>query len=78
MIDNIREYTATELRKIRAAKDLSLETVAKSIGIDKNTLSRYETGNTSIQLDFLDKILSFYEVPFAIFFENSYAKKHNE
>ena len=76
MIENIREYTAIELRKIRAEKNVTLEDVAKSIGIDKNTLSRYEKGNTSIQLDYLEKILDYYKIPFHIFFANNYANKH--
>lgn len=77
MIDNIKEYTATQLRSLRAEKNYTIEEVAKITGLDKNTISRYENGKNKMQLDVLDKLLSCYEISYSIFFTRSYANNHN-
>ncbi len=69
-MENIRQFTAKGLRKLRAGKNVTLEEASKEIGIGKDTLSRYENNNCSMQLDVLEKILNYYRVPFNIFFKN--------
>lgn len=78
MIENIKEYTATQLRSLRAEKKCTLEEVAEMTGLDKNTISRYENGKNKMQLDVLDKLLSFYQIPYTIFFTRSYANNHKK
>ena len=75
-MENIKEYTATKLRQYRAAKNISLSEVAEKTGLDKNTISRYESGKYNMQLDIVDKLLNFYEVPYNIFFSLEYANNH--
>lgn len=69
-MENIRQFTARELRKLRADRDVTLEEASKEIGIGKDTLSRYENNNCSMQLDVLERILNYYGVPFNIFFKD--------
>lgn len=78
MIENIKEFTARRLREIRAGKKLTLKEVANNVGIDVNTLSRYENGNYSMQLDVIEKLLNYYDVSYSIFFNIDYAKNHNK
>lgn len=69
-MENIRQFTARELRKLRADRDVTLEEASKEIGIGKDTLSRYENNNCSMQLDVLERILNYYGVSFNIFFKD--------
>lgn len=73
-----RDLIADELRSIRAKKNLSIESVAKEININKDTISRYENNLVSMQIDILEKLLEFYQIEFDIFFTNIYANKHNK
>lgn len=73
-----RELIADELRSIRARKNVSIEEVAKQSQVNKDTISRYENNLVSMQIDKLEQLLNYYDVKFDIFFENIYAKKHNE
>lgn len=73
-----RELIADELRSIRARKNVSIEEVAKQTQVNKDTISRYENNLVSMQIDKLEQLLNYYDVKFDIFFENIYAKKHNE
>ena len=68
MIEDIKNYTATGLRKLRAGKNESLECVSEKTGIDKGTISRYEKGNCYMSLDIIEKLLNYYGVSFTIFF----------
>ena len=70
-----RDLIASELRSIRAKKDISLETVATESGVNKDTMCRYENNTVSMQIDILDKLLKYYKVDFDIFFTNIYANK---
>ena len=73
-----RELIADELRSIRARKNVSIEEVAKQSLVSKDTISRYENNLVSMQIDKLEQLLNYYGIEFDIFFENIYAKKHNE
>ena len=73
---NVREYTASKLRGLRAEKDMSVEEVASKINIHKDTIRRYENQTTQITLDKLEELLDFYGADFNTFFRD-YNKKHN-
>ena len=73
---DIKAYTSTELRKLRSGLKQTQSQVAESIGINKDTLVRYENSNSNISLDILDKLLDYYGVTFDIFFKNYNANKH--
>ncbi len=72
-----RELIAEELRSIRARKKINIEEVADGSGVNKDTISRYENNLVSMQIDILEKLLSYYCIDFDIFFKNIYANKHN-
>ena len=72
-----RELIADELRSIRARTGLNIETVAKETQINKDTISRYENNLVSMQIDILEKLLTYYNINFDIFFTSIYANKHN-
>lgn len=67
---DIKKYTSMELRKLRSALKLTQSRVAESVGINKDTLCRYENSNSIMSLDILEKILNYYNVSFDIFFKN--------
>lgn len=68
MVNNINDYTATQLRKLRAEKNITLMELAEKTRIDIGALIRYEKGLTSIKLDKLAILLNYYEVSFQTFF----------
>lgn len=72
-----RELIAEELRGLRAKSKLSLENVAEKAKVNKDTISRYENNQVSMQIDNLEKILDVYGEKFDIFFTKIYANKHN-
>lgn len=72
-----RKLVADKLRGIRAERKYSLEFVAEKSGVNKDTISRYENGIVSQQVDILEKILNAYNVDFSIFFTSIYANSHN-
>lgn len=73
-----RELIAEELRGLRAKSKLSLENVAEKAKVNKDTISRYENNQVSMQIDNLEKILDVYGEKFDIFFTKIYANKHNK
>ena len=56
-----RELIAEELRGLRAKSKLSLENVAEKANVNKDTISRYENNQVSMQIDNLEKIPFFDE-----------------
>lgn len=72
-----RELVANKLRSIRADRDYTLEYVAINSKVNKDTISRYENNQVSMQIDNLERIISFYGYNFFIFFKEIYANKHN-
>lgn len=74
---NTRELISEELRAIRAKKQLSLEVVAEKAEVNKDTISRYENNQVSMQIDILEKLLNAYGEDFNIFFKKIYANKQN-
>lgn len=66
---NLSEYVSTELRKLRAEKNVKLKEVAEYVDIDSSTISRYEQSKTKITLEELEKLLKYYDVTLKEFFE---------
>ena len=73
----INRKTAATLRGLRAEKGFTLEEVAEKTGVNKDTISRYENSNVSMQLYILDKLTSFYGSRLDIFFKTVYDKMQN-
>ena len=63
------KIVASELKSIRAKKRLSADEVCKNVGINSNSLYKYENDATVMKLDTLLKMLSYYEVDINIFFK---------
>lgn len=77
MKGTIKIYISNELRALRAKKNKTIIELSNEIGINKDTISRYENGNISINVDILEKFLNYYNIDFDIFFKNVCANKHN-
>lgn len=69
---------AKELKIIRIRNNLELEEVAQKIGINRETLRRYEKESSGLSVERLEELLNFYNVDKAIFFENVCANIHKE
>lgn len=77
MHTEINISTASKLRGLRAERNLTLEEVAEKTGINKDTISRYENSNVSMQLWILDRLVNCYDTSLDIFFKNIYDKMQN-
>lgn len=67
-----------ELADIRRSKELSILDVANDIGINKDTISKYENGNSSMKVYILDILLNYYNTNIANFFTNVYDRMQNK
>ena len=87
-IELLKESIATELRKLRADKNVSQSEIVNKINekhnknlINIGTLVRYEKGTVIQNLDKLVLILDYYQVDLKYFFtlvyENLYRKQNN-
>lgn len=63
------------LRDLREDLDLTQTKVASIIGCSQTTYSRYETGNTSVPYDILDKLADLYNVSVDYLLERTDVKK---
>lgn len=61
-----------ELCDIRKSKDLMILEVAEKTLVNKDTISKYENGNSSMKIYILAKLLDYYNITFDIFFKNVY------
>ncbi len=77
MHKEINRKAAAKLRGLRAEKGLSLEEVAKTTGINKDTISRYENSNVSMQLWILNDLVESYGTNLEIFFKDINDKMQN-
>lgn len=77
MHTKINTTTAASLRGLRAERNMTIEEVASKTGVNKDTISRYENSNVSMQLYILDKLVECYGVSLDIFFKNIYDKMQN-
>ena len=78
MHTEINKKTAASLRGLRAERNMTIEDVANKTGINKDTISRYENSNVSMQLYIIDKLVDCYGVSLDIFFKNIYDKMQND
>lgn len=67
---------ARELKSIRIKKNLRMEDVAKENDLSCETLRRYEKDAANIPIKTLEKLLEYYKMPPAIFFENVCVYNH--
>lgn len=67
-----------ELADIRRSKGLSILDVANDIGINKDTISKYENGNSSMKVYILDILLNYYNENIANFFTNVYDRMQSK
>lgn len=72
-----RNIVASALRSTRAELHLSLEEVSKRTKLNISTISRYENGTVSQQIDILEKILEIYGIEMDVFFSKKYANVQN-
>jgi transcriptional regulator with XRE-family HTH domain len=71
-VQKIKKSMAIEnnIRKLRIAKNISQQTVADSLNIDRLTYAAWEQGAQDIKNMFIPKIADFFEVEIAELFEN--------
>lgn len=77
MISETTKAIGLELANIRKSKDLLITEVSKATKINKDTISKYENGNSSIKIYILDILLNYYEVSIDIFFKKVYDRMQN-
>lgn len=77
MHKEINQKAASKLRGLRAEKNLSIEEAAKITGINKDTISRYENSNVSMQLWILNELVLAYGSNLEIFFRDVNDKMQN-
>lgn len=61
-----------ELADIRRSKGFQIIDVSTKTLINKDTISKYENGNSSMKIYILSDLLDFYEEDFLNFFKNVY------
>lgn len=61
-----------ELADIRRSKGFQIIDVSTKTLINKDTISKYENGNSSMKIYILSDLLDFYEEDFLNFFRNVY------
>ena len=61
-----------ELADIRRSRNETIEIVAKNTNFNKDTISKYENGNSSMKIYILDKLLEYYDENVRNFFAKVY------
>lgn len=77
MISETTKAIGLELANIRKSKDLLITEVSEATNINKDTISKYENGNSSIKIYILDTLLNYYDVSIDIFFKKVYDRMQN-
>ena len=72
MISETTKAIGLELANIRKSRDLLITEVSEATKINKDTISKYENGNSSIKIYILDILLNYYDVSIDIFFKKVY------
>ena len=78
MISETTKAIGLELANIRKSKDLLITEVSEATNINKDTISKYENGNSSIKIYILDILLNYYDVSIDIFFKKVYDRMQNK
>lgn len=66
-----------ELADIRRSKSLLITDVANVTCINKDTISKYENGNSSMKIYIIDNLLEYYNVNIVSFFTKVYDRMQN-
>lgn len=78
MISETTKAVGLELANIRKSKDLLITEVSEATKLNKDTISKYENGNSSIKVYILDILLNYYNVSIDIFFRKVYDRMQNK
>lgn len=78
MVSETTKAIGLELANIRKSKDLLITEVSEATNINKDTISKYENGNSSIKIYILDILLNYYDVSIDIFFKKVYDRMQNK
>ena len=78
MISETTKAIGLELANIRKSKDLLITEVSEATNINKDTISKYENGNSSIKIYILDILLNYYDVSIDIFFKKVYDRMQKQ
>lgn len=78
MISETTKAVGLELANIRKSKDLLITEVSEATKLNKDTISKYENGNSSIKVYILDILLNYYNVSIDIFFKKVYDRMQNK
>lgn len=72
MKEELVKYIGLELADIRKTKGYLIIDVAEKTKINKDTISKYENGNSSMKILILAKFLDFYNISIVYFFTKVY------
>lgn len=75
-IKKFRELIADKLYHLRVDRKLTISSVAQETGIDKITISRYESGEYLQNLGKLILLAHYYNIPVIYFFQKNNANLH--
>ena len=67
---------ATELKTWRIKRNLSLNKVAIDNNVSYETMRKYEKGITNMTIEFLERMIDYYQIDMKIFFDNVCAYMH--
>ncbi len=74
----MREFIGKELKELRLKHNLSLDELAKKLGINKSTMLKYENGTLDITIEKLDIILDYYNIQKDTFYDRLCAEVHTD
>ncbi len=78
MISETTKAIGLELANIRKSRALLITEVSEATKINKDTISKYENGNSSIKIYILDILLNYYDVSIDIFFKKVYDRMQKQ
>lgn len=74
MENDLIKCIGLELADIRRSNGYGILEVSENTKINKDTISKYENGNSSMKIYLLDTLLEFYGIDIAIFFNKVSAR----
>ena len=77
MKEELVKYIGLELADIRKTQGYLIIDVAEKTKINKDTISKYENGNSSMKIFILAKLLDFYNISIVYFFTKVYDRVQN-
>ncbi|MGF3182260.1 S24 family peptidase [Facklamia sp. P12934] len=69
-MENLSKFIGSKIKYFREMKNLTQEEIANDLGITRQTLSRYETGDRKANQDILFELADFFEIKIDDFFPN--------